>query len=249
MKQTRVLCRAFSVLILFSLLLLSPAGIAAQKKTCSHQWQLVNSSDPTCTRPGKQVYQCSLCGTKKTEKVKALGHDWSMCMITRKPTCTQDGIKHCVCSRNQKHVMDEKIPALGHSWGGWVRTVNPSAETPGSEMRRCSRCKATEKRKLPKLDPSPEGAWTLADSQSVSDRMSEQFLALSENSGGIDWRLISLLASRNTDGGTEHCCLALAQAEDPEGWYYALVWLNEDSEGRFTLLRTSRLTLDEANMN
>ena len=140
-----------SVLMLIVFLMPTGSG-AAKQKGCSHQWQLVKSTEPTCTKAGKKTWQCSLCGKQKKESVKALGHDWALCTLIRKPTCTEEGIKRCVCSRNPKHVQKEKIPALGHSWSGWRRTANPTAQKPGTEIRRCNVCKATQKRSIPKLN-------------------------------------------------------------------------------------------------
>ena len=115
MNLRSVFSRVLAIWILFTLIL--PFGIGvAEKKTCSHKWVLIKSTEPTCTKEGKKVYQCSKCNKQKKEKVKALGHDWAMCMITQKATCTREGITHCICSRNPKHIKNDTIPALGHSW-------------------------------------------------------------------------------------------------------------------------------------
>ena len=174
MKLMNKVSRVLAICILFTLAL--PIGVgAAEKKTCSHKWVLIKSTEPTCTKEGKKVYQCSKCNKQKKEKVKALGHDWAMCMITQKATCTREGITHCICSRNPKHVKNDIIPALGHSWGSWSRIQNSTEEKEGLETRRCGRCGATEKRKIPKLVGKPADKWTLTDAQAVIKAIAEWF--------------------------------------------------------------------------
>ena len=137
-----------AILVLFMLVLTGVAG-AGKKDSCSHQWELVSSTAATCTESGAQEYRCSLCGKTKKERVRALGHDWSVCTVIRKPTCTEEGLTRCYCSRDRSHCEDKKQPALGHNWGDWTLVKNPDQAEPGIEIRTCSRCNSVEQRQVP----------------------------------------------------------------------------------------------------
>ena len=140
--------------LLFILLLtlwVLPSSADAVRKSCSHSWKLVSTTEPTCTASGKKVYKCEKCGEKKTERTDALGHDWSYCTVTKKPTCTEDGLLRCTCSRNASHVKEESMPALGHQWSEWTTRVSPGLTSSGTEERECSRCQAKETRRTAPL--------------------------------------------------------------------------------------------------
>jgi len=47
-----------------------------QVEKVAHKWVLIDDT-ATCTEPGEKTYVCENCGDIKTEKSKALGHDWS----------------------------------------------------------------------------------------------------------------------------------------------------------------------------
>ena len=127
------------------------AAAWAEKKDCRHAWELVSRTDPTCTASGRKVYKCKLCGSKKTETVSALGHDWSFCTVIQSPTCTENGLTRCYCSRDASHVKDETIPALGHKWGEWNTVLSPGLTRSGREERVCERCLTAETRQTAPL--------------------------------------------------------------------------------------------------
>ena len=138
-----------------------PAWRDPGRNSGSPRWKLVSTTEPTCTASGKKVYKCEKCGEKKTERTDALGHDWSYCTVTKKPTCTEDGLLRCTCSRNASHVKEESMPALGHQWSEWTTRVSPGLTSSGTEERECSRCRAKETRRTAPLIQRKEYDLTL----------------------------------------------------------------------------------------
>ena len=180
------------VMMLFLLLALPAVSSAGSTETCDHDWELVKTVDATCTKAGKEYYKCSRCGKKKTKKIKALGHDWSYCTIVKKPTCTQDGLKRCVCSRNAKHVNEEAIPATGHKWSGWTIVKKSTAYEKGLQQRTCSKCRKKEERELPQLTAD----WIVPPDFSVSDNLLALFSSALNGMEGTLYTPVRFLASR-----------------------------------------------------
>lgn len=80
---------------------------------------------------------------------KAEPHSYSK-TTAKAPDCTHDGevVYRCGCGSSYT----EKLDRLGHSYTVKVKTVSPTLKTEGYTLYRCSRCKATAKRKIkPKL--------------------------------------------------------------------------------------------------
>lgn len=91
---------------------------------CTHNWIAGTVHNPTCTEQGYTEYECSLCGeTKDDNFVAALGHDYGEWIIDTEATCTAEGTKHRVCSRDVSHIENEIIPATGHTWEDGVCIV------------------------------------------------------------------------------------------------------------------------------
>ena len=134
--------------VLLSVLLLTGAAGEASN-ACTHDWRLIRSTAPTCTRKGKDVYRCGRCGEKRTETVDALGHAWDSCVMERMPTCTETGLIRCTCSRDASHVKDQIQPALGHKWGEWKTIRAAGLSRSGLKERSCERCRKTERETLP----------------------------------------------------------------------------------------------------
>lgn len=70
-------------------------------KIHEHEWDEGKiEKEPTCTETGEKVYQCKVigCTEKKTEVIKALGHDWREISRTN-PTCMKEGEIKEECSR------------------------------------------------------------------------------------------------------------------------------------------------------
>ena len=72
----------------------------------------------TCTETGlTDGSKCSVCDTilEQQTEIAALGHDWDEGVVTKEPTCTEDGTKLYTCQRCGE-TNTETIPATGHSY-------------------------------------------------------------------------------------------------------------------------------------
>ena len=84
----------------------------------SHNIVIVAYQAATCTEPGHTAgAYCADCGEvlEEQEEIPALGHAFPEggYEVTQEPTCTEAGVKECVCERCGETI-SEVIPALGH---------------------------------------------------------------------------------------------------------------------------------------
>ena len=78
-------------------------------------------------------------------------HSWNEGIITKEPTCIEDGIKTFICSACGD-TKTETIGAAGHNFGSWVVVQEPTATEDGLEERSCTRCGHTEQRAIARLE-------------------------------------------------------------------------------------------------
>lgn len=102
-----------------------------------HEWEEIDSSDPTCTEEGYVDYECSVCGETYTETIDALGHN----MVEDEyyhidPTCTEDGEEYWYCTRCS-HTEDKIISALGHDYSTEDDDYGICRRCGESEVRYC----------------------------------------------------------------------------------------------------------------
>lgn len=111
-----------------------------------HDWEIVGTSTATCTEPGTTNYKCKRCDATKTEKGKALGHDFTVKLDDQcvAPTCTEDGMDVYKCSRCDE-TTDKKVNKLGHDYVK-KNTVEPTCTEAGYTNYECSRCQDVQKR-------------------------------------------------------------------------------------------------------
>lgn len=84
----------------------------------SHNIVIVAYQAATCTEPGHTAgAYCADCGEvlEEQEEIPALGHAFPEggYEVTQEPTCTEEGVKECVCTRCGETI-SEVIPAFGH---------------------------------------------------------------------------------------------------------------------------------------
>ena len=106
-----------------------------------HAWQRVGneSSSPTCTKAGITTWVCDECSLKRTESVKALGHDMRDESVVRSPTCEIEGRMSIRCSRcGYSDVRD--IPRIDHQYGAWSVTVPATDHSMGTRQSVCIEC-------------------------------------------------------------------------------------------------------------
>lgn len=151
-------------------------------KAAEHQWNNGEITIPaTCTENGIKTYTCTVCQAKKTETIKATGHQ-PLIDAAVQATCTADGLtegSHCsVCGETIK--AQKTVNATGHNYGAWVKlddtqhqricandnthvekeahawdegttTKEPTADAEGEKTFICSVCNATKTEPIEKL--------------------------------------------------------------------------------------------------
>ena len=75
-------------------------------------------------------------------------HTWDSGTVTKKPTCTEPGIKTYKCSCGETRT--ESIPALGHKWSEWTVVKEATEKEDGLKERTCSVCGEKEQQIIPK---------------------------------------------------------------------------------------------------
>ena len=76
-------------------------------------------------------------------------HTWDSGTVTKKPTCTEPGIKTYKCSCGETRT--ETIPALGHKWSEWTVVKEATEKEDGLKERTCSVCGEKETSIIPKI--------------------------------------------------------------------------------------------------
>lgn len=111
----------------------------------SHNIVIVEYQAATCMEPGHTAgAYCADCGEvlEESEEIPALGHDFPEggYEVTQEPTCTEEGVKECVCTRCGE-TKTEAIDALGHAPEETKPEVPAACEETGftSEIV-CTRC-------------------------------------------------------------------------------------------------------------
>ena len=117
---------------------------------------------PTCTKIGETIFECSVCHETKTETIKALGHDYSNnWTIDKTATCTQEGSKshHCIRCNDKKDVT--VIPKTGHNWDAGVVTTKATCTKDGVKTYTCKDCKYTKTEVIKALGHDYSSSWTI----------------------------------------------------------------------------------------
>lgn len=76
-----------------------------------------------------------------------VSHNWDEGVITKEPTCTEEGIKTYTCTECNG-TKTEEIPALGHTWSSWTTTSEATVFAKEVQKRTCSVCKTAETREV-----------------------------------------------------------------------------------------------------
>ena len=105
---------------------------------------------------------CDRCGEVRDNiKIPALGHLWDDGVVTKPATCTEDGIRHLSCTReNCNKSMDTVIKATGHKWNDGVVTREPTCATSGEKLVTCTVCFAEQNEIIPTLNHKYTGVVT-----------------------------------------------------------------------------------------
>lgn len=108
-------------------------------KDGEHSFDLVSSTDATCTTSGREYYECKLCAKTKTVTLPALGHTVGEWVIDSEASCTASGVKHTSCTVCGTLIENVYMPATGHSYVSEV-TRKATCDKPGIITTTCSNC-------------------------------------------------------------------------------------------------------------
>lgn len=134
--------------------------VKAKEAHTPGEWEVLAA--PTCTKNGKRIKKCTVCGEvleedTNSEDMVARDHDFEGAeWVIEAPTCTTAGKRYQVCKRDgcgQKNFDEtyaKEHPALGHAWGKYVNDNKPACEQQ-TETAHCTRegCTATDTEDLP----------------------------------------------------------------------------------------------------
>ena len=94
-------------------------------------------------------------------------HTWGSGTVTKKPTCTEPGIKTYKCSCGETRT--ETIPALGHKWSEWTVVKEATEKEDGLKERTCSVCGEKETSIIPKIVIVDNGDGTTTRTEEAPD--------------------------------------------------------------------------------
>ena len=128
-----------------------------------HKWNNgVILQQPTCTKKGETIFECSLCHETKTEELKALGHDYSKeWTVDKKATCTEEGSKSYHCTRCDEKTGVTVIPKTSHNFDNGVITTAPTCTKDGVKTFTCKDCKTTKTEVINALGHDYSSDWTI----------------------------------------------------------------------------------------
>lgn len=111
-----------------------------------HNWKVSNREDPTCGKDGYIDYICMVgkCGATFRHTLPATGqHTWNEGVVTRKPTCTEKGVRTFTCSVCH-NIRTEDIPTTGeHQWK-LLSTTAATCGQDGTVTYQCEVCNETK---------------------------------------------------------------------------------------------------------
>ena len=127
---------------------------------CKHQWGKWRvTDDPTCTHSGERERTCKVCGTIRTEKLKALGHDFGKWTVIKEATCVREGERERACKRCDYQQTETYL--ADHSFGKWKVTEEPTCTQKGERERKCKVCGHVQTEVLDRLPHDYEWEVTL----------------------------------------------------------------------------------------
>ena len=113
-------------------------------ETLDHDYQLISSTDPTCTKNGYDFYRCTQCSAVESrDTAPMLGHDWqSEFTVDIDSTCTITGIKSKHCNRCSDTKDETIVPLKDHAWQTEpIVTKIPTCTAEGESVVLCRDCK------------------------------------------------------------------------------------------------------------
>ena len=111
--------------------------------TTGHSWSGWSTiTPPTCSTPGEQSRECSVCHTKETQEIAALAHD-EISHAGKTPTCAEPGwAAYVTCSRCD-YTTYRELPATGAHAYAFVQTVKATCTQKGYDLYKCTACNSS----------------------------------------------------------------------------------------------------------
>ena len=119
----------------------------------AHKWMRVQKKAATCTEGGTSAgWLCENCGQAMSEllepkPIEALGHDYSISVITKAATCISTGVKKYTCSRCGE-IKTEAYITTEHTYGAGKVTKEATCTKAGVMTYTCKYCKATKTERI-----------------------------------------------------------------------------------------------------
>lgn len=110
--------------------------------TCPHDYEVIEEVKATCTKTGQEVYECTLCGKTKKEKLDKTSHNLREKNVIE-PTCTTEGYTLMVCKDCNYEEKTNIISSLSHDYLSNI--VPPTCIEEGYTFRECILCGYTVK--------------------------------------------------------------------------------------------------------
>ena len=147
MRDIRRLIITASICVIGALSAFSFAGCGGEtpswieQMTCEHEWMDgIVTTEPTCTKEGKETIACEKCGKTKTKKVAKAEHD-EVLLLSRDATCEIDGVELYEC-KNCEEQRTVVVEASGHIellMPGYAATCTEEGVTDGVSCEVCGK--------------------------------------------------------------------------------------------------------------
>ncbi len=107
-----------------------------------HDWELEETTPPTCSEKGKNHYVCDDDPSHTyTEEIDIDGdaHSWDEGSLTKEPTCSDFGAYTFTCIHNGEHTytVDVQADENAHAWNGGVLTKAQTCTESGTKTYVC----------------------------------------------------------------------------------------------------------------
>ena len=112
---------------------------------CDHSYQLIETTQSTCTKKGQQLFECSLCGETYSKTLSLKSH--SYVATTHAPSCDAQGYTVHACSVCGHSYQDAIVAATGHSFK--ETSTTPSTCIVAGQINYACACGETKVENLP----------------------------------------------------------------------------------------------------
>lgn len=147
-----------------------------------HRWAESESTEATCTEPGRTVRECTVCHKQETIETPALGHLYAdaavlagrdagevmgegantgkvLGRIAAPSTCTSPGSGTLLCVRCQNAVQEVRIPLREHQWSEWETLPVPEGEKCVADVKGTHHCLDCGFEETKVLETAPGHYW------------------------------------------------------------------------------------------